>query len=190
MGNRRGGLLFGVIVGTLLGILFAPRKGKELRNQLKNEVSKGGMGVETFKKNFKEMGHDVASTAEEVYARSDVQKAVRSGKKHVDDMMRNAGEQVGKVEKYLHIDDEQLEQVSEKIHNASKKVQNKLHTLKHKYMGDLGFTKKPLSTPKRSRGAHKKSSTKKTTARSSSSSGKKSNNKKSGRTKNIKIKKH
>ena len=159
MGNKRGGLLFGVIVGTLLGILFAPRKGKELRNQLKNEVSRGGMGVETFKKNFKEMGHDVASTAEEVYTRPDVQKAFRDGKKQVGKMVHDAKD-IG--EKYLNIDDEQIEQVTNKIHNASKKVQGKLHTLRHKYMGDLGFTKKPLKQKKSPpRKTSKKSRTKK-----------------------------
>ena len=66
MSNKKGGgLIFGVIMGTLLGVLFAPRKGKDLRKELKQEVSKGGIGAETLKKNFVEMGHDMANTAEE-----------------------------------------------------------------------------------------------------------------------------
>lgn len=135
MGSKRGGLLFGVIVGTLLGVLFAPRKGKEIRKQLKDEVSKGGLGMHTLKKNFKEMGQDVANTAEEAYYSPEVQTAVQKGKKQVDHFMHEAGQQVGK-----YIDDDQIKVVSNKLHDAGKKVK----ALRNKVMHEMGFTKNPL----------------------------------------------
>ncbi len=169
MGNKRGGLLFGVIVGTLLGVLFAPRKGKELRKQLKNEVAKGGVGTETLKKNFVEMGEDMASTAGEVYSQPEVQKVVKKGKKQVDQWMQVAEGHIEKAEekvkglgeKYLDIGDEQLQKVSDKIHHASRKVQGKIHSLRQKFMGDVKFSKKPISkTEKRASSASKKSAPK------------------------------
>lgn len=153
MGNRRGGLFFGVIVGTLLGILFAPRKGKELRKQLKDEVKKGGVGAETLKKNFMEMGHDMAETAEEVYHMPEVQDQVEKGKKHVGKFMREAETHINKAErqikdmgeKYLDLDEEKMEKVTSKIHKASAKVKGKLQSLRQKFMGDVGFRKKRIS---------------------------------------------
>ena len=129
-----------------------------------------------MKKNFKEMGHDMASTAEEVYNTPQVQKQVRKGKKQVDEFMHQAEAGVNRAEqkvkdfgeKYLDLGDEELHKVSEKIQNASKKVQGKIHTMHKKFMGDFGFTKKPLS---KSKGVGKRAA-------------------KSSRTKKVKIKKH
>ena len=129
MSNKRGGLLFGVIMGTLLGVLFAPKKGKELRKEFQNEVSKGGFGTETLKKNFKEMGSDMADTAQEVYAMPEVQEQVNKGKKHVDTLM--------------------------------KKVGGQLKAFGQKFMGDIGFTKKPISKSTKSSTAASKVSPKK-----------------------------
>lgn len=186
MSNRRGGLFFGVIVGTLLGILFAPRKGKELRKQLKDEVKKGGVGTETLKKNFVEMGHDIADTAEEVYSMPEVQDQVNKGKKHVDKFVQQAEGKIGEAErqiknlgeKYLDLDDEKMHRVSEKIHQASKKVQGKIQTLRQKLMGEMGFSKKPISKDrpaKRAPSSRSKKSSKKAVAKP--------------RTKTVKIKK-
>ncbi len=165
MGNKRGGLFFGVIVGTLLGILFAPRKGKELRKQLKDEVSKGGMGTETLKKNFTEMGHDIADTAEEVYNMPEVQEQVVKGKKQVDKMMLKAEGHVSKAEqkvrdlseKYLDLDEEKVDEITHKIHKAGQKVHGKLQNFRQKFMGDVGFTKKPISKSKSTSQPKKKS---------------------------------
>jgi len=187
MSNKRGGLLFGVIMGTLVGVLFAPKKGKDLRNQLKQEVAKGGVGTETLKKNFAEMGQDMAATAEEVYNLPEVQKQVGKGKKQVTKFMEKAETHVNNAEKkvrdlgekYLDLDDEKLQQVSKKIHKASDTVRGKIQTMRQKLMGDMGFTKKPIS--KKSNGKNPKSS-------QTSNPQKKSKSK--PRTKNVKIKKH
>jgi len=157
MSNKRGGLLFGVIVGTLLGVLFAPKKGKELRKEFQNEVNKGGLGTETLKRNFKEMGSDMAETAQEVYAMPEVQEQVQKGKKHVGNLVKNAesqmhkaGEKVGEKvkeagEKYLNLDEEKMHEATEKFQSATKNVGGKLKAFGKKFMGNLGFTKKPIS---------------------------------------------
>lgn len=169
MSNKRGGLLFGVIMGTLLGVLFAPKKGKELRKEFQNEVSKGGFGTETLKKNFKEMGSDMADTAQEVYAMPEVQEQVNKGKKHVDTLMKKAEFHVNKAEqkvkdlgeKYLDLDEEKMHEASEKFHSVSKKVGGQLKAFGQKFMGDIGFTKKPISKSTKSSTAASKVSPKK-----------------------------
>lgn len=94
MSNRRGGLLFGVIMGTILGVLFAPRKGKELRAKLKKEVKAGGVGSETLKESFLEMGKEVASSAERIYQKPEVQKQVVKGKKRFYRFVDEAGKRL------------------------------------------------------------------------------------------------
>ena len=42
-------LLAGLLGGAALGILFAPKKGEELRKDIKNEVDSGGSGMNTVK---------------------------------------------------------------------------------------------------------------------------------------------
>jgi len=41
--KRRGGLLFGVVIGAVAGLLLAPKSGKETRQQLLGE---GGLGAQ------------------------------------------------------------------------------------------------------------------------------------------------
>jgi gas vesicle protein len=201
MGNKRSGLFFGVIVGTLLGVLFAPRKGKDLRNQLKKEIQEGGVGTETLKQNFTEMGHDMADTAGEVYNTPEVQKQVVKGKKHVDKLLRKAGEQMGGAEqkvkdlgeKYLDLNEEKVQRVGAKIQKASKNVQEKIQTIRHKFMGNMGFTKKPISTASK-KSPHQPSGDPKSTGEHKSadepkSTGNAAPHSKKPRTKSVKIKK-
>ena len=139
MSNKRGGLFFGIIAGTLLGILFAPKKGKELRKELKQEVDKGGLGTETLKKNFAEMGQDIAGTAEEIYSQPEVQKNVNKGKKQLGKILTNADAKMQEFgEKYHDLG-------QEKIYEANEKVRHGIKMMKKKIMSDDGIMKRRVS---------------------------------------------
>jgi gas vesicle protein len=60
-------LFAGILTGTALGILIAPKKGKEIREGFKKELEKGGSGMGTVKKTFSEMGKELTGTAKETY---------------------------------------------------------------------------------------------------------------------------
>jgi gas vesicle protein len=81
-------LLAGIVAGTVVGVLFAPKKGKELRKDFKKEIEKGGLGVNTFKNAAKEMKSDMGETGQKVYgevSKSDAYKyAEKEVKKHVN----------------------------------------------------------------------------------------------------------
>ena len=49
-------LITGVVAGTALGMLFAPKKGEELRKNFKTEIDKGGIKFETLKEAASKMG--------------------------------------------------------------------------------------------------------------------------------------
>lgn len=139
MGNKKGhGLIFGVIAGTVLGILFAPKKGKELRKQLKTEVQKGGYGTETLKENFMEMGKDMKETAEDVYHQPEVQKQLKKGKRKMNEMLDVAEDKVHEVEgriqktgkKYMQLGQSKLKSVKRKVGEQLKNVGNKVKNVK------------------------------------------------------------
>lgn len=91
---RSGKFLFGAIVGALFGLAFAPKKGSELRNELKTELEKGGKGEKTLKKNAAIMGKDIAETAKEVYEDPAVQTQVKRGQKEAEKIFNQAKENV------------------------------------------------------------------------------------------------
>jgi len=80
MGKHHSGLLFGVLAGTVLGILFAPKKGKELREQIQKERDEGGLGTDALKEGFVGMGKDLAGTAKNVYESESVQDNLSKAK--------------------------------------------------------------------------------------------------------------
>jgi gas vesicle protein len=91
MGKNKSGLFFGVVMGTLLGVLFAPRKGKDLRDKVSREIKGGGLGVKTLGNNFQAMGRDIADTAHEVYEKPEIKNNVKKGTKNIKKALSGAG---------------------------------------------------------------------------------------------------
>ncbi|MBI4232329.1 YtxH domain-containing protein [Candidatus Peregrinibacteria bacterium] len=57
----------GIVAGTALGVLFAPKKGEETRKKFKDDVKKGGYGVSTLKETLSSMGKEMGESAQNVY---------------------------------------------------------------------------------------------------------------------------
>jgi gas vesicle protein len=132
MSNKKGGLLFGVIVGTILGVLFAPKKGKDLRGKLKKEFESGGLGTETLKENFTAMGEDIAQTAQKIYEKPEVQKNVKKGKEYLKEVGNSAKEQLeeaGLYDKGM----QSFNQAKEQIQHGFTVVKKKIGEVQHEF---------------------------------------------------------
>lgn len=77
------GWVLGLLSGTALGVLFAPDRGKDLRERIKADIKKGNYGYQPLVDDFKKMGGEMAETAKDAYASEHVQRAIKKGKKTV-----------------------------------------------------------------------------------------------------------
>src|SRR4030042_3482229 len=99
MGKHRSGLFFGLLSGAILGILFAPKKGRDLREDIKKERDEGGSGVGALKESFVGMGKDMAGTAKDVYESDSVQENISKAKVKAQEYAEMGKEKMGKAAK-------------------------------------------------------------------------------------------
>ncbi len=88
--SRNSKFLFGAILGAIFGLAFAPKKGSELRKEIKSELDKGGNGSETLQKNAQIIGEDISQTTQELYNDPTVQKHIKDGKKEGQKLFNKA----------------------------------------------------------------------------------------------------
>ena len=137
---KRSKLMFGIIMGAVLGLAFAPKKGKELREEIKSDLKKGGNASNILKKNATHMGQDMIETAKEIYETPEVQKHLSKGKK-----------EAGKI---LHNVKEELVKKGEELGELAKE---KFVETKNKIAEDLGMENETTeSTPKKSKSSSRK----------------------------------
>lgn len=80
------GWFLGLVFGTLFGVLFAPRKGKELRQRMKADRKKGKLGIAPLHDDLKFLGHEIASIAKDIYQSEPVQDIVEKGRRQVKEL--------------------------------------------------------------------------------------------------------
>ncbi len=79
-------LLLGLASGAAFGMLFAPGKGKDLRDRIKKERAKGGTGLNTVKTDLKAMGSDFMVTVQDLTENEEIQNALSKGKEKFYDL--------------------------------------------------------------------------------------------------------
>ncbi|MFC1747817.1 hypothetical protein ACFL2V_03335 [Pseudomonadota bacterium] len=79
--SRGAGLIFGIMMGLLLALLFAPFKGKDFIRRLKKEIAAGGYGFKTVRESFTGMGRNIVDVSQDIYENPEVQKHMEKGKK-------------------------------------------------------------------------------------------------------------
>ncbi len=92
-------LFAGLLAGTALGILFSPKKGKDIRKDLKSEVDEGGTGLKTVTDTIVEMGKEIKGTCTECYDEIKGSEEYKKGKQKLSIYAKKAKNEVKKVYK-------------------------------------------------------------------------------------------
>lgn len=131
-------LLTGILAGTAVGVLFSPKKGKELRQNFKKELKEGGTGLNTVKSTFKDMGKEIGDYVDHVKETEEFKK----GK--------------AKVKKYAGIAKKEAKKIIKKNVSARtiKKAEKLVDDAKETVKRAVGKVKK--ATPKKAKSPRKK----------------------------------
>jgi len=68
-------LLVGALAGTALGVIFAPKKGEEIRKKFKEDFDKGGYGLNALKETATELGKEISEN-------ENFKKVIKKAKKY------------------------------------------------------------------------------------------------------------
>jgi gas vesicle protein len=74
------GWLAGLIFGALFGVLFAPEKGKDLRQRIRTDRKKGGLGLAPLKRDMQHLGKELAGIARDIYQSGQIKELIELGR--------------------------------------------------------------------------------------------------------------
>jgi len=124
--SRNNNLLLGMILGAVLGVAFAPKKGSELRKELAKDLEEGGHGESVIKNTAVVMGKDIASTAKQIYHDPEVQKHLKKSKQEAKKVFDIAKKNIKDSR------EEWVEIAREKLVNVKQGIEKKTTELTHK----------------------------------------------------------
>ncbi len=114
-------LLLGLLGGLSLGMLFAPKKGKDLRNDLAASDNK----LKTFSDGLSDMAKDVSNEVQAYLKTEEAKELIEKGKKGMEEVVNKAKDLSEVAKKELGKMAESASKKGNDLMNESKKVVKK-----------------------------------------------------------------
>lgn len=140
MFQRLKSLLTGIAAGTIIGVLFAPKKGSETRKMIKEDIKKGNFGVNAIKDTATGMGKDVGDTYSEISKEVSKNESLKKGINTAKDVAEKAKDKAEELYKE-YVPADKRKKINETIKDA-KDVLNKGVDKVKETIADLNKKKK------------------------------------------------
>lgn len=140
MGKLKG-LLAGLLLGGLAGLVFAPKKGKDLRASIKKDIEDGNYGLAALKNAFVAMGKDMSDFTNKVSKNKDVKEYLEKGKKTAKDVKERA---TLWLEANYGITEKDIEDVKKTLKLKGRKAKAKVNKIIKKAQKTAKKTKRKL----------------------------------------------
>ncbi|MBI5755210.1 YtxH domain-containing protein [Candidatus Peregrinibacteria bacterium] len=115
-------LLLGLLGGTIFGVLFAPHRGKDVRDKMKKERGEGGSGLQTLKGEFTKMGEDIEDWWKDIMESPAVQSRMEGGKERFMEFAEEAEDELTKLSDNVKSKAEELKSM---VNTYGKKTEKK-----------------------------------------------------------------
>ncbi|PIQ77095.1 hypothetical protein COV82_06240 [Candidatus Peregrinibacteria bacterium CG11_big_fil_rev_8_21_14_0_20_46_8] len=159
MAQGRLGWLFGILTGAVLGVLFAPRRGKELRRKMEQDRKKGGVGVRPLGEDLKDVGKSLHKVFKDIYQEvrdhAAVKEAIDTGKDYFGDYIDEAKEQLDDLRE-KHDIDEKVKRAKTTLKRVKKEAKGARTSIK-KHAKQIKKTLDEGSGPRKNNSKRKKS---------------------------------
>jgi len=90
-------LIAGVLAGTAIGVMFSPKKGDEIRKEIKDEVEKGGSGLKAIKDTVVGLGKRIGESAKDAFEELSETEAFQEGEKRAKTYAKQAKKKANKI---------------------------------------------------------------------------------------------
>lgn len=138
------GWFLGLIFGTLFGVLFAPRKGKDLWQRMKTDRKKsGGLGLAPLQQDMKHLGQEIADIFRDLYDSQAVRDVVVRGRKKIKELSNDL---VGDV---VDFHTTRIAPIERKGELSLKKAKSRFQSLKKKVKSSAAIGKRAVREVKR-----------------------------------------
>lgn len=117
--KRLKALLAGLALGGILGLLFAPKRGVELRESFKKDIDEGHYGLNALKNAFVGMGKDMKDFTSEVAKHEEVKEYLTKGKAAAKSVQEKA---LSWLEERYGITEGDLEKAKKQVSSKAKKA--------------------------------------------------------------------
>lgn len=139
------GIFIGTLLGSMYGMLFAPKKGTALRKELQDAHAKGDKVYQVLAKELGMVGKESVEVVKEMFESEDFQKFLKMSKAKIDELAETAAQKGGeyteemqkKLEYLAHMAQKKASEMTKQAKKTTQQAGKKASKVVHKAASDF-----------------------------------------------------